>query len=98
MTRFSADSSRWPTGAMGDQRPPRDSPPLLIGARDAARLLSISERRLWDLEKTGAVPSRRIGRLVRYSPAELEAWIALGCPTEAGAADAIRTSLDGSAR
>jgi len=55
---------------------------LLISSKEAAKLLSISSRSLWSLTKCGAIPSRKIGRSVRYSPAELQAWIAAGCPSE----------------
>jgi excisionase family DNA binding protein len=41
--------------------------PLLIIAREAARLLSISERKLWTLTKSGKFPCVRIGASVRYS-------------------------------
>lgn len=64
--------------------------PLLIDAKAACALLSMGERRLWVLTNCRAIPSRKIGRSVRYSPAELAAWIACGCPTEPGAADRVR--------
>lgn len=54
---------------------PTAVPALLVKAREAARLLSISERKLWELTNCGAVPCVRIGAAVRYSPADLEAWI-----------------------
>lgn len=67
--------------------------PLLIDAARACELLGIGRRSLWSLTNRGAVPSVRIGRLVRYAPAELERWIAAGCPTEPGAADRIRKAV-----
>jgi hypothetical protein len=51
---------------------------LLVGARDAAKMLSISERSLWALSAPrGSLPCIRVpgSRLVRYSPADLESWI-----------------------
>jgi excisionase family DNA binding protein len=48
---------------------------LLLPARDAAAALSISERSLWSLTKAGEIPAIRIGRAVRYDPADLRAWI-----------------------
>lgn len=66
---------------------------LLIDAKAAARLLSIGGRKLWSLTKCDAVPSQRIGRAVRYCPAELRAWIAAGCPTEPGAAHRVRKGV-----
>jgi excisionase family DNA binding protein len=50
-------------------------PVLLLKAADAARALAISERKLWDLTKCGEIPTVRIGRSVRYAPADLENWI-----------------------
>lgn len=50
--------------------------PLLWDAAEAAKRLSISPRTLWGLTKEGTIPAVRIGRLVRYSPAALETWIA----------------------
>jgi excisionase family DNA binding protein len=49
--------------------------PLLVNARDAARLLAISERTLWSLTAAGDIPVIRIGRAVRYDPRDLQAWI-----------------------
>jgi predicted DNA-binding transcriptional regulator AlpA len=63
--------------------------PLLIDAKAARAMLSIGERRLWLLTNCNAIPSRRIGRSVRYAPTELRAWIAAGCPTEPGSAERI---------
>jgi excisionase family DNA binding protein len=48
---------------------------LLLKPREAARALAISERTLWELTKRGKIPHVRIGRAVRYAPADLEAWI-----------------------
>jgi predicted DNA-binding transcriptional regulator AlpA len=50
---------------------------MLIPPRDAARMLSISEKNLWTLTKKGAIPAIRVGaRSVRYCVAQLERWIA----------------------
>ena len=55
------------------------SPPpakLLVSARDAADLLSISERTLWGLTAPrGPIPVVRCGRAVRYSVGDLHVWI-----------------------
>ncbi len=55
---------------------------LLVDTREASRLLAISPRTLWSLTACGAIESRKIGRSVRYSPADLQAWVAAGCPSE----------------
>ncbi len=49
--------------------------PLLITAREAAQLLSISERTLWDITNRGDLRRVKVGRLVRYDPRDLKAWI-----------------------
>jgi hypothetical protein len=50
---------------------------LLVTARDAARMLAVSPRKLWAMtfEEGVALPYVRIGRLVRYSPDDLRRWI-----------------------
>jgi excisionase family DNA binding protein len=48
---------------------------LLITADEAAAALSISTRKLWSLTTAGVIPCVRLGRSVRYSPAELQDWI-----------------------
>ena len=67
--------------------------PLLINSKDASEILGISSRKLWSLTKCKAIPSRKIDSMVRYSPAELAAWIELGCPTHAGAGDQVRKAV-----
>ncbi|MEM1167388.1 MAG: hypothetical protein AAGI30_13990 [Planctomycetota bacterium] len=66
---------------------------LLVDARAAAAMLAIGARTLWSLTKCDAVPSRRIGRAVRYCPTELRAWIGAGCPTEPGSAASVRKGV-----
>ena len=64
--------------------------PLLVDAKEAARILCICPRRLWSLTNRSAIPCRMIGRSVRYEARELMAWVAADCPTEAGAGDRLR--------
>ena len=66
---------------------------LLVDVKKACALLSICERRLWSLTNCNAIPHYRIGKSVRYSPAELVAWVESGCPTDAGAADRVRKAV-----
>jgi hypothetical protein len=56
--------------------------PLLLDEVQAAGLLSLSPRKLWELAARGAIKSVKIGALKRYRPADLEEWVASGCPTE----------------
>lgn len=50
-------------------------PRLLLRPREAAAALTISERCLWSLTATGALPAVRIGRAKRYDPADLQRFI-----------------------
>ncbi len=53
------------------------SPSLLVNSREAARILSISERTLWNLTKSGAVRCvRPTPNLVRYLVDDLRAFVA----------------------
>ena len=54
--------------------------PLLVDARQAAALLGISQRKLAQLVAWDDIPSRKIGRLRRFSVMELKAWVDAGCP------------------
>ncbi len=49
--------------------------PMLVNSSDAALLLAISKRKLWELTNTGEITCVRVGRLVRYSPEDLYEWI-----------------------
>lgn len=48
---------------------------LLLGARDTAKALSISERLLWTYTHDGEIPCLRVGRRVLYDPRDLRDWI-----------------------
>ncbi len=51
-------------------------PHLLLTARDAAAVLSVSQRTLWSLtHPRGPIHPVRIGRAVRYAPASLFAYV-----------------------
>ncbi len=50
-------------------------PPLAVTAAEAARLLRVSARTLYNLVKRGELPRVMIGSAVRYSPADLAAFI-----------------------
>ena len=47
-----------------------------VRPRDAARMLAISERKLWELTNRNLIRAVRIGRAVRYDMRDLEAFIA----------------------
>lgn len=49
--------------------------PLLVTARQAARMLAISERKLWSLTTRGDLPRIKLGRSVRYAVSDLLSFI-----------------------
>ncbi|MGQ9635940.1 MAG: helix-turn-helix domain-containing protein [Bryobacteraceae bacterium] len=55
-----------------------ESDRLLLSPREAAKLLAVSPRKLWAMtfEEVPGLPYVRCGRLVRYRPEALQAWIA----------------------
>jgi hypothetical protein len=50
---------------------------LLVDAKEAARMLTVSPRKLWAMtfEESPGLPYVRCGRLVRYCPDDLRGWI-----------------------
>lgn len=50
----------------------------LLKQSEAARILAVSERTLWQLTKQGKIECVRVGRSVRYSRAALAAFIERG--------------------
>lgn len=48
---------------------------VLVNAKEASKMLSVSERMLWTLTNQGEVPAIRIGRSVRYDPADIWAYV-----------------------
>lgn len=48
---------------------------LLLTSKEAAKALSVCERTLYGLTKTGELPAIRIGRAVRYSVQDLKDFI-----------------------
>lgn len=50
-------------------------PPLALRAKEAARLLGISQRSLWTITKRKDIPHVRIGRTVTYPVDALRDWL-----------------------
>jgi excisionase family DNA binding protein len=50
----------------------------LLKQAEAARILAVSERTLWQLTKQGKIECVRVGRSVRYARAALAAFIQKG--------------------
>jgi excisionase family DNA binding protein len=63
------------TTAVIEPKAPQTTEPLLLRPIEAARALGIGARSLWRLTDAGEVPCVRIGRSVRYAPADLQAYI-----------------------
>jgi len=54
---------------------------LLVDKKEAAAMLKVCDKTLWNLHTTGRMPKPiRIGSAVRWSYEELRAWVAAGCP------------------
>ena len=56
--------------------------PKLVSAQDAARMLGISTKYIWQLDRTGKVPlpiQGFGGRRKLWSVRELDEWITKGC-------------------
>lgn len=49
---------------------------LLVSAREAAKMLSVSQRHLWQMSAKGELPRVMVGARVCYSIESLRAWIA----------------------
>jgi predicted DNA-binding transcriptional regulator AlpA len=68
-----------PSNAAGPVEPPLK--PLLVQTEQAATMLGVSMSMLRKLDIVEQVPRPvRLGRKVLWSVAELEQWVAAGCP------------------
>ncbi len=83
------NAARQPASNTGNTNEHHHNTRLLIGPRDAAVMLDLSERKLWQLTKDGAIPFAKIDRRKVYPLAGLHAWIAAGCPTAPGSAASL---------
>lgn len=60
--------------------PPEDEA-LLLNSREVAKLLTVSDRTVYAMQKSGEMPKPvRIGRAVRWGRTEIMAWVDEGCP------------------
>ncbi len=56
-------------------------PSLTVNAKQAAKILNVSQRQLWRLNSTGRLPKPiRLGCCIRWVRTELEAFIQAGAP------------------
>ncbi len=57
--------------------------PLLMDVGGVARLLSCSERHVYRLSQSKRMPKPlKLGALIRWKRADVEKWLADGCPDE----------------
>ena len=79
----SRDNAMWPASRpalFAGQKPPEDKG-LLINTREVAKLLKVSARTVFQMQKDGVMPRQiQFGKTVRWSYEELRAWAAAGCP------------------
>ncbi len=54
--------------------------PLLLTEEQAAAVLSLSPRKVWELAACGAIKFVKIGAVKRYRRIDLEEWVRRGCP------------------
>ncbi len=47
----------------------------LLTSKQSAGYLAISERKLWDMSKSGEIPAVRLGRAKRYDRQDLDLFI-----------------------
>lgn len=77
-------------------RTPDTRPPALLTVEEVARLIACSTRNVYRLADSGRIPRpMKIGGMVRWSAAAVDAWLADGCPDCRAAelnADRIRKS------
>ena len=60
---------------------PPESPAKMLDVRRVAALLVCSTRHIYRLSDAGKMPRpMHLGGLVRWRAAEIESWIAAGCP------------------
>ena len=58
-----------------------DDKRLLIDTKEVAKLLKLGDRTIWGMSHSGRMPAPiKIGGAVRWNRAEIEAWVAAGCP------------------
>lgn len=93
MAEHPLEAARTLAGNTGGKTSTPEYTPMLVNAKTARAMLCMGERRLWELTNCKAIPSRKIGKSVRYAPAELEAWIAADCPTAPGSADRVIAAM-----
>lgn len=74
-----------PTGTLAPVPPTPADAPVLLNVEQVATLLNCSPRHVYRLCDAGRMPRPvRLGALVRWNRAVIEAWIEAGCPAPKG--------------
>ncbi|HEY2841614.1 MAG TPA: helix-turn-helix domain-containing protein, partial [Pirellulales bacterium] len=50
------------------------TPPILCNLAEAARLLAVSDRKVWGMANKGELPCVRVGRCLRFRFDDLREW------------------------
>jgi excisionase family DNA binding protein len=66
---------RSPVGSDADPPTSSSSPPMLLTVHQVEAALQLGRTRTYELLRSGEIPVRRIGRLIRVSRSALEEWI-----------------------
>ncbi len=76
MTRPRSECAPKPGSDKGAKNSSKPITPILVSEAEAAKMLGISPRKLFDLRKSGRVPFVHMGRRVLYRVAALEDFAA----------------------
>jgi len=69
------------TEVLNEKELTKDGLSVMMTVQDLAKLLCCSPRTVYRLADSGRVPPpARLGALVRWNPATVQAWMAAGCP------------------
>lgn len=78
--RREARSEQSRTAIFAGKKPP-ENVGLLINSNALSKLLNLSQRTIYVMEKEGRMPvAIRVGKAVRWGLDEIKAWIDAGCP------------------
>lgn len=55
---------------------------MLLSVGEVSKIVGVCERTIWRLKDSGRMPAPvKVGRSVRWRRADIESWIACGCPS-----------------
>lgn len=83
-------AARQLAGETGGEKNHRQDTSILLSEREAAKRLSLSPRKLFDLRQINAIPHCKVDRRVFYPSDGVRAWVDAGCPTTPSAAETLK--------